>query len=267
MTLCVMLLTLFMLPVRSAGGPLTLSPQQQLDLLAQANSAFDRALDSAEVTEAQDHLQRALTSYEQLLAAGIENAKLYYNVGNIYFRLNDLGRAIVNYRRGLRLEPDNARLQANLRYALSLRVDKIEVSQRVSLLSQLLFWHDTLPLGTQFSLAVGSFVLAWVCAFVRLFWRRPGLGWLLGGLVCFCVLFSSSSLLVHFQHTTTGHGVIVADGVDVRKGNGESYALQLSQPLHRGTEFLVQEERGAWLALQLENGVNGWIRREQAVLW
>ena len=33
MTLCVMLLTLFMLPVRSTGGPLTLSPQQQLDLV------------------------------------------------------------------------------------------------------------------------------------------------------------------------------------------------------------------------------------------
>ena len=154
--------------------------------------------------------QRALTSYEQLLAAGIENAKLYYNVENIHFRLNDLGRAIVSYRRGLRLEPDNPRLQANLGYALSLRVDKIEVSQRVSWLSQILFWHDALPLGSQFSLAVGSFVLAWVCAFVRLFWRRPSLGWLLGGLVCFCVLFSSSSLLVHFQHTTTGHGVIVA---------------------------------------------------------
>ena len=85
--------------------------------------------------------------------------------------------------------------------------------------------------------------------------------------MCCCVLLSSSALFVHLQHTTRRHGVLVADGVEVRKGNGESYALQLSQPLHRGTEFLVQEERGAWLALQLDNGVSGWIRREQAVLW
>jgi tetratricopeptide (TPR) repeat protein len=258
---------LCLLPASSAGEPLALSPQQQLDLLAQANSAFARALERAEVAAAQDHYQRALTSYEQLLAAGIENAKLYYNVGNIYFHLNDLGRAIANYRRGLRLEPSNPRLQANLRYALSLRVDKIEPSHRASMLPQILFWHDALPLGTQFSLAVGSFVLAWACALVRLFWQRPVLGWLLGGLVCCCVLLSSSALFVHLQHTTRQHGVIVSDGVEVRKGNGESYALQLSQPLHRGTEFVVQEERGAWLALRLDNGVSGWIRREQAVLW
>ena len=182
MTLFVTLLMLCLLPVSSAGEPLALSPQQQLDLLAQANNAFDSALDSTEVAEAQDYYQRALTSYKQLLAAGIENAKLYYNVGNIYFRLNDLGRAIANYRRGLRLEPSNPRLQANLRYALSLRVDKIEPSHHASLLSQILFWHGALPLGTQFSLAVGSFVLAWAvpwctCSGGVLAWDGCSAGW------------------------------------------------------------------------------------------
>lgn len=260
MKLVVMFLMLFMLPGHSAGVPLALSPPQQLDLLAQANHAFDNALNSTEPAQAQAYYREALTSYEQLLAAGIKNARLYYNVGNIYFHLNDLGRAIVNYRRGLRLEPGNPRLQANLRYALSLRVDQIEASPRASLLSQVLFWHEALPLGSQFSLAVGSFVLAWLCAGVRLFWRPPVLRWLLLGFGGLCVLLTSSSLLVHMQHTTTRHGVIVADGVEVRKGNGESYALQLPNPLHRGTEFRVLEERGAWLALQLDNGVSGWIR-------
>jgi hypothetical protein len=267
MSLSGVFLFLWVLPGLLPDGVPTLAMSQQLDLLEQANRAFEQALASPVPSQAQAHYQNALAIYEQLRAAGIENARLHYNLGNIYFRLDDLGRAIAAYRRGLRLEPGNPRLQANLRYALSLRVDQIEAREQSSVWSRLLFWQDALSLGSQFALAVVSFLLAWACAFARLFWRRPTLGWLLFGCACGCILFTGSSLAVHFRHTATRHGVIVADNVDVRKGNGDSYTLQLPNPLHRGTEFVVLEERGAWLSIRLANGVSGWIRREQAVQW
>jgi hypothetical protein len=56
----------------------------------------------------------------------------------------------------------------------------------------------------------------------------------------------------------------VAEEAPVRTGNGDSYALQLSQPLRPGTEFVVLEERGAWLHVQLENNTRGWIRRSMS---
>ena len=68
------------------------------------------------------------------------------------------------------------------------------------------------------------------------------------------------------QYTTRPAGVIVVEEVVVRKGNGESYTPQLPQPLHAGTEFVVLEARGSWLAIQLDNGTNGWIRRDSAAL-
>lgn len=52
----------------------------------------------------------------------------------------------------------------------------------------------------------------------------------------------------------------------MRQGNGDSYALQVSQPLRPGTECVVQQERGAWLHVQLENGTNGWMRQEDVML-
>ena len=73
-------------------------------------------------------------------------------------------------------------------------------------------------------------------------------------------------MLTHYQHSARHAGVIVAAEVVVRKGNGESYAPQFPQPLHAGTEFAVLEERGPWLAIQLDNGTSGWIRRESASL-
>src|SRR5436305_9592193 len=117
---------------------------QQLGQLEQAHRAFEQALLSPTPQEAQGYYQQAMAGYEQLVAAEIHNAKLYYNLGNTYFRLNDLGHAILHYRRGLRLDPGNRQLQANLSYARSQRVDQINSAHQRALLPQIFFWHNAL---------------------------------------------------------------------------------------------------------------------------
>jgi len=240
---------------------------QQLVQLEQANRAFEQALVSPKPQEAQGYYQQAIAGYEQLVAIGIHNAKLYYNLGNAYFRLNDLGHAILHYRRGLRLEPGNRQLQANLNYARSRRIDQIGINgQQRAFFSQLFFWSDELSVVTQWTLALAGYGLAWGCAFAHLFWRRTSLLWGLAGAAFFCLLFAISTWLTQSQYTTRQAGVIVAEEVMVRKGNGESYTPQLPQPIHAGTEFVVLEARGSWLAIQLDNGTSGWIRRDSAAL-
>ena len=240
---------------------------QQLAQLEQANRAFEQALISPTPEAAQGYYQQAMAGYERLVAAGIHNARLYYNLGNAYFRLHDLGRAILYYRRGLLLEPGNRQLQANLSYARSRRTDQIDVSsqRQATLFPRLFFWSDTLSVPTQWTLALGGYSLAWGCALAHLVWRRAALRWCLAGAAFVCLVFAGSTWLTQSQYTTQA-GVIVAEEVVVRKGNGESYTPQLPQPLHAGTEFIVLEERGSWLAIQLDNGISGWIRRDSATL-
>ena len=239
---------------------------QQLVQLEQANRAFEQALTSPTPQAAQGYYQQAIAGYEQLIAAGIHNARLYYNLGNAYFRLNDLGHSILYYRRSLRLEPGNRQIQANLSYARSRRLDQIDVGSQRSLLHQLIFWQNEFSIQTQWMLALTGYCLVWSGAFAHLFWRRPSLLWGMAGAAFFCLVFAGSTLLTHYQNTTSRAGVIVAEEVVVRKGNGESYTPQLPQPLHAGTEFVVLEARGSWLAIQLDNGTSGWIRRDSAAL-
>ena len=87
------------------------------------------------------------------------------------------------------------------------------------------------------------------------------------GAALFFLLFTASALMVYYRNAPGRHGVVVAREAAMRKGNGDSYALQLAQPLHPGTEFNVLETRGAWLHIQLENSIQGWIRRGRAVVW
>ena len=75
-------------------------------ILRDALNAFDDAVARVQnnPTEARELYRRAAASFEALTTAGLRNAALEYNLGNTYFRLDELRRAIVHYRRALRLD-------------------------------------------------------------------------------------------------------------------------------------------------------------------
>jgi tetratricopeptide (TPR) repeat protein len=64
--------------------------------------------------------EAAIDHYTKVLNLGLESGNLYYNLGNIYFKKNDLGRAVLNYERALILMPNDSDLKSNHEYVLSL---------------------------------------------------------------------------------------------------------------------------------------------------
>jgi uncharacterized protein YgiM (DUF1202 family) len=81
------------------------------------------------------------------------------------------------------------------------------------------------------------------------------------------VLWVSFGASVLAEWALQGHrpsGVILADDVTVRKGNGESYDPQFQQLLHEGVEFHVLDTRGGWYQIELPDGKTGWIKTSQA---
>ena len=66
----------------------------------------------------------AIQIYESLLKKG-EAAEIYYNLGNSYYKADDIAKAILNYERALLLQPGNADIRANLEIARSKTIDKV----------------------------------------------------------------------------------------------------------------------------------------------
>ena len=66
----------------------------------------------------------AIQIYESLLKKG-EAAEVYYNLGNSYYKADDIAKAILNYERALLLQPGNADIRANLEIARSKTIDKV----------------------------------------------------------------------------------------------------------------------------------------------
>ncbi|MCD4679268.1 MAG: TonB-dependent receptor [Bacteroidales bacterium] len=68
----------------------------------------------------------AIELYEQLINNGLESPELYYNLGNSYFKINDLPSAILYYEKAIKLDPGDEDVIFNLKVANSMIPDKIE---------------------------------------------------------------------------------------------------------------------------------------------
>lgn len=93
--------------IRSKVAPVLLM-MLMLSLTAGAVTKADA--DSAYVHE---RYQQAIADYEALLKQGV-SADLYYNLGNAYYRTDNMTKAILNYERALLLSPGDADIRFNL---------------------------------------------------------------------------------------------------------------------------------------------------------
>lgn len=66
----------------------------------------------------------AIQIYEMILRTG-ESADIYYNLGNSYYKIGDIAKAILNYERALILKPANKDIRSNLEIARAKTVDKV----------------------------------------------------------------------------------------------------------------------------------------------
>ena len=128
-----------------------------VELLAEGEELFHQASNAEDLERAELLYRRALHRYELIARQGVRNAGLYYNIGNAYFRLGDLGRAVLYYRRALLLNPADPNVRHNLVYARSKRADRITADQVSAALRILLFWHYRLPPWLKLGVFVWSF--------------------------------------------------------------------------------------------------------------
>lgn len=71
-----------------------------------------------------DNFVMAEALYLKALKSGGSSSILFYNLGNAYYRQGNLGKAIVNYERALKLDPTNSDARANLNFVNSRITDK-----------------------------------------------------------------------------------------------------------------------------------------------
>jgi len=244
-------------------------PRDQLyALLQEANTAFQTANAANNPDSARPFYDKAILLYEKLIdQGGIRNAKLYYNLANAYLLKEDLGRAILNYRRAEKLDASDLNIKKNLSFARSRRADRVETSTQRRVLETLFFWHYDFSLKAKALLACLFFGI--LCAVLAVIvWLGRGSATfvvaVLSGVLFLCLL--TSCLLQARQEAGTRYGVITAAEVVARQGDGPNYPPSFKDPLHAGLEFTLVEHRPGWLHIELADGADAWIPDDTAGL-
>ncbi|NOX96750.1 MAG: hypothetical protein GXO98_01540 [Nitrospirae bacterium] len=259
-------ITLFPQAIRAEKSSLTRG--QIYTLFSQGNKFFRQANELAATSpqEAKTLYMQAILRFEKIVNEGnIRNGRLFYNIGNAYFRRGELGKAILYYKRAEKLIPADSNLRQNLKYARARRRDKIEEKTERRFLETLFFWHYDLSLKTKFLFFVIFFDTFWILAIITLFIKRnlPLKAGIYGtGLLAAALLFSLC-LDFSFQQRLK-EGVIISAEVVARKGDGESYQPSFKEPLHEGTEFILLEKRSGWQHIRLPDGRQCWIPERDA---
>ncbi len=204
----------------------------------------------------------AIQAYETILAQGIQNGALYYNLANAYYKSGDLGRAILNYRRAQYLDPRDADIAANLAIVRLQTLDQLEKSDEGVLTNTLKVIEEWLTLSEALFAALILWLL--ICTFTiiailstRL--RRFTL-WAIAILALSLIIGLFSTANRYYLLTTTPPAVIIALETDVTSGPGPAEQYLVEFNLHAGAEVRLMETRPNWRRIALPGlDFQGWV--------
>jgi hypothetical protein len=231
----------------------------------QAEAAFAEGLHLRDGADrARPHFRQAALCFEELRRRGAHNPTLYLNLGNAWLLAGELPQAILNYRRGLRLAPEDAGLQTGLSaareqvvYPSGSLLGRPSVDHRPP-------WLPRVPSEWMFAVSVVLYVLVWVCLTRWLMNRARRL--LVTGLLAFLgagllTFFTLAATRDEVQEAIRPLVVIADDGVLLRKGDNLNFPPRYETPVNKGVEARLLFERGEWLQIELAGGEIGWVPR------
>ena len=132
-------------------------------------------LDSANHQYAEGRYQQAIRTYQQVLAQGQEAPGIYYNLGNAYYKNNQLAPAILNYERARLRAPGNEDIQYNLGLARQQITDRIEEMPQFFLSRWSRQFMNLLSSDQWAVISMVAFILFLVLFSVYFYTRRIGL--------------------------------------------------------------------------------------------
>lgn len=224
-------------------------------------SSFAASSKKAETLYENGQYQEALDAYFTLAQKG-QSAKLYYNIGNCYFRMDSIPQALLWFERAYLLDPSDADIRYNLNYARSKTIDKIVPEEDMFFVR---WYHGLLnTLSVQGWTIAGillfSLCLASLCAYIFLSEVRLRKMGFYGAIVLFVMvilsnIFAWQQRSLQFDHN---RGIILSSSVSCKSSPNEAgKELYL---LHEGTSVsIIDRSVRNWLEIRLSDGKQGWI--------
>jgi len=237
---------LFFVPmILLAGGAKT--------LFQQANEAYEK-----------ENYDKSIALLDSLIQSGLESPQMYYNLGNAWFKKNEIPKAILYYEKAKKLDPHDEDINYNLELAKTKIADKIEPIPEFFLKQ---WWRSILMLFTETQwvyiniIVYTLFLLFIVIFFISRSKTRKQFAFSMG------IIFLSLSLLTGifgFQSSQQIHShktaIVFTPTVNVKSSPSEKSSTLFV--IHQGTKVKLIDQLKDWYRIKLANGSQGWMHKE-----
>ena len=205
--------------------------------------------------------EEAIGSYETILNQGFLSSELYYNLGNSYYRMGNLGKAILYFEKSLKVSPSNDDAVHNLKLANARTVDKI---QEIPPLFFIKWWNILLTsftsVGWQLIIFV-FYILLLICVALYFLIRNIQVqkyAFIFGSLNIIALLFSVIFFFSSLERESSKEYGILQKSVETVKISPDKQSDD-AFVVHEGIKFKIEDEVNNWVKIKLSDGKVGWL--------
>ncbi len=232
-----------------------------LPMLSMAQGATKPTKKLGDEAYAAQNYSEAIKIYESVLAEQGGSLSIYYNLGNAYYRDNQLGKAILNYERALRMDPADADSKANLEFVQTRIKDKVP--------------HDEIPFYKRwwnsfagiFSIdtwgIIGVIMFAGMLVALFFYFFRNDLRkiTLTSAIICFLFTILANISAYSLKNVGNTSEAVIMDEMVIIKSSPDESGTELMK-IHEGLKVKLLDEIKEWVKIEADNGnkVIGYIK-------
>jgi tetratricopeptide (TPR) repeat protein len=214
---------------------------------------------------ANDKFGEAAEKYEAIIDQGYLSTQVFFNLGNVYFKLNDLPKAIVNYERARLFDPNNEDIQYNLELTQTYLTDKIDALPDFKL--KIWITQTSLWLSTNTWAILSLLCFAFALMFFLIYRKSNQFGLKKSSFilsVAMIVLTVATLYLGRRQKIYMLHNpyAIVEAPTVMVKSTPDAGSTDLFV-IHEGLKVEIMDDYDDWYEIKLANGNKGWMPKDE----
>ncbi len=205
--------------------------------------------------------EKAITHYLEILDNGEHSASLYFNLGNSYYKINQIAPSIYYYEKALLLKPNDPEIRNNLAYAQNMTLDAIEKMPQTGL-SKIYGKITGFLSFDQWAISAVVFTILFVVLYIAFFYfryaSRKRIAFISGIISLIVALISVVFAFVQYNDFRKDRPAIVFSEEVIIKSEPNNRSQEVFT-LHEGTKIHVLDSLNEWKKIRIEDGKTGWL--------
>lgn len=203
----------------------------------------------------------AIEKYQAILDNGKHSAELYFNLGNAYYKLNNIAPSIYYYEKALQLTPNDKDILNNIAFARNMTIDDIATIPEIGFSKFVNSITNMMSFDAWAMMAVG-FLILFVVLFLSYYFSYTSVKKRIAFVVSSAsIVFACVSVVIAYHNYNlkkNDRPAIVFAKESQIKSEPNLRSTEAFK-LHEGTKVQILDTVNNWKRIKLADGKTGWI--------